>query len=87
MGPNSQTNREPSEKGSREEIEKRLMDEAQRTVDYLQGALESAPDDEQLRARLQRVLDQARALRDAIKRALAGAGHAKEREGEAPAGE
>jgi len=78
MNSDNHTNRESSEKAAHEEIEKRLRDEAQHTVDYLERALESAPDDEQLRTRLLKVLEQARALRDAVERALSGAAQAHE---------
>ena len=59
------------EQAAREELERRLMDEAQQMVERLERALEAAPDDEELRTRLREVADRTRALRDTIAGALA----------------
>jgi len=53
-------------KPGREELEKKLIEEAQKAVDYLERALQEAPDDEALRERLRAVLDQARSLREKV---------------------
>ena len=70
MHSNNQDSPDSSAKPTRQEIEKRMLDEAQRMVDYLEQALKSAPDDERLRARLEEITLQARSLRDRIVQAL-----------------
>lgn len=51
---------------SPEELERRLVEEIDRTIRYLEGAVQEAPDDEALRERLRAILDQTRSFRDKV---------------------
>jgi len=57
-------------KPSREELENRLVGEVQKTIDYLERALQEAPDDEALKQRMAAILDQARSMRDKVKEVI-----------------
>jgi hypothetical protein len=52
------------------QIRDRLREEGRQMVERLERALAAAPDDAELRARLQAILDEARALRDMIELAV-----------------
>ena len=82
MGSSNQGDREAAERATHEEIERRLLDEAQRMVEYLERALEAAPEDEQLRTRMREIVEQARVVRDRIAHALERARGHKQAEGE-----
>jgi hypothetical protein len=70
MGSGNQGDREAAERATHEETERRLLDEAQRMVEYLERALEAAPEDEQLCTRMREIVEQARVVRDRIAHAL-----------------
>jgi division protein CdvB (Snf7/Vps24/ESCRT-III family) len=57
-------------KPSREELENQLVGEIQKTIDYLERALQEAPDDEALKKRMAAILDQARSMRDKVKEVI-----------------
>lgn len=50
----------------REELERRLVGEIEKTIEYLERAVDEAPEDEALRERLRAIRDQARSLRDKV---------------------
>lgn len=52
------------------QIRARLREEGRQMVERVERALAAAPDDPELHARLQAILDEARALRDMIELAL-----------------
>ncbi len=58
---------------SRAEIEAKLLSEAERVVSSLEAALAAAPEDEELRAQLQLIVEQARRLRGRVEQAIAEA--------------
>jgi len=62
---------------SREAVEARLIEEAERVVARLQAALAAAPDDAELREKLERIVEQARRLRQRVTDAIAAA-HARD---------
>jgi len=69
------------ERPDRAAVEAKLLHEAQLIVTRLEAALAAAPDDGELRQHLERMVEQARRLRQRIGEAIAAA-HAKEGETE-----
>jgi len=63
----------------RAEVEARLLAEAEAVVSRLEAALAAAPDDDDLRMKLERIVEQARRLRSRVQGAIAKA-HAKDKE-------
>ena len=63
-------------------VEANLLREADRVVTSLEAALAAAPDDPELRQQVERLVEQARRMRDRVAAAIAAA-HARE-EGTAP---
>ena len=54
-------------------LEAKLREEADRVVRHLEAALAAAPDDPELRGKLQRILDHARRLRQQVEDAIVSA--------------
>jgi predicted ATP-grasp superfamily ATP-dependent carboligase len=63
----------------RAEVEARLLAEAEAVVSRLEAALAAAPEDDDLRMKLERIVEQARRLRSRVQAAIAKA-HAKDQE-------
>ena len=61
---------QPSERAA---VEARVLEEAERVVTRLEQALAAAPEDPQLREQLERIVAQARHLRQRVADAIAGA--------------
>jgi len=64
------------ERAGRAEVEARLLQEADRVVASLETALAAAPEDEELREQLERIVEQARTLRSRVQETIAKA-HAR----------
>jgi hypothetical protein len=62
---------------NRATVEARLIEESERVVQRLEAALAVAPDDAELRANIERIIEQARRLRQRVSDAVAQA-HARD---------
>ena len=67
------------EQPDRAAVEAKLLAEAEQIVTRLEAALAAAPDDQELRAQLERIVEQARHLRARVEKAIATA---REKRGE-----
>lgn len=61
------------EQPGRAAVEAKLLAEAEQVVTRLEAALAAAPDDEELRAQLERIVEQARHLRARVEKTISAA--------------